>query len=236
MGAGPSDEENALRARLALTEARLRSHEEVLHEIGSTVGGVHAAARVLLQHGTRISEDKANSLQQMLSSELGRLDRLLAGHSEGLPEVIELDALLAPLVQSHRLVGHQVLWVRTGLSVVAVADDLSEAVNVLLTNAAKHGKGATVRLSSAVQADGSVEIVVSDDGPGVPEELREVLFERGVRHDNSTGEGLGLYIAQRRMQEQSAQLDFRESDVGACFVITLPHTVPPTTHSQPQQP
>lgn len=227
MDTSPSADQRTLAARLALAEAKLRSHEEVLHEIGSTIGGVHAAARVLLEHGSRISEEKTASLQQLLSSELGRLDRLLAGRSDGLPEVVDLDALLAPLVHSQRIVEHRVHWKRSGLQAVAVADDLTEAVNVLLTNAVLHGKGAPVTVSSNALPDGSVEIVVEDEGPGVQPELRDSIFERGVRQDNSSGEGLGLYIAHRRLASQSATLELRESDaLGACFVITLPHAVP----------
>lgn len=214
-----------LEARLALAEAQVRGHEETLHEIGSTIGGVHAAARVLLQHGAELSEPQAASLQELLHAELGRLDRILAGADNGLPELVAIDNLLSSLVAAHRTSGHTVMWEPSDLHAVVVADGLSEAVNVLLTNGARHGRGATITVS-AQRTEHSIEISVSDDGPGVDAAVRHRVFERGVRSDDSSGSGLGLFLARRALISQGATLELRDSSVGAHFVIGLPHPAP----------
>jgi two-component system OmpR family sensor kinase len=54
--------------------------------------------------------------------------------------------------------------------------------------------GGTVTLSAAA-ADGMLSIDVSDDGPGIPAELLETVFERFAKSAESRGSGLGLAIA-----------------------------------------
>lgn len=220
-----------LETRLALAEARLENHEEVLHEIGSTMGGVHAAARVLLDHGSRISDRQSASLRKMLSSELGRLDRLLAGCVDNLPEVIDVDEMLSALVAARRVSAHTVHWKRSGLHVIAVHDSVAESVNILLNNAVVHGKGSPTTITATVNDDRELEISVRDMGPGVPPELLDRIFERGIHGDNSEGSGLGLFLAHRHIEGQGGLIELRQSSgdcpEGAEFVITLPHLSAP---------
>jgi signal transduction histidine kinase len=69
---------------------------------------------------------------------------------------------------------------------------LRHAVRLLVDNALKYGTTATLRASRV--EDGSTVIEIVDDGPGVPDELRERIFERFTRgpDENSPGMGLGL--------------------------------------------
>ena len=70
---------------------------------------------------------------------------------------------------------------------------LSRALANLIDNALKYG-GSTITVATRA-VDGWGEVVVSDDGPGIPEEDRARVVERFVRLDNArtrTGGGLGL--------------------------------------------
>lgn len=209
-----------MQARLKLAEARVREYEETIHEMGGTIAGVNAAARLLLTHGSVLGEDQARTLETMLSSELGRLDRLLSDARDGSVCVLDLDELLLPLVTVRRLLGHTVEWQASDLRAIGDTDGLSEAVNILLTNAVRHGKGAPITV--AVEEVGDViTITVSDDGPGVAPEIRVDVFRRGVRSDNSDGQGLGLYLARERVTAQGGTLELADTPVGARFVVTL---------------
>ena len=80
----------------------------------------------------------------------------------------------------------------------------------------------------AVQArgqHGTIEIVVADDGPGVPAEFREKIFEPGSRAepgDLHPGPGLGLALARRLARSAGGDISLRDSRVGASFAIVLP--------------
>jgi signal transduction histidine kinase len=72
-------------------------------------------------------------------------------------------------------------------------EDLDEMLGNLLDNACKWGK-AHVAIASAVDRD-RLTVTVEDDGPGLDEEARQTVLQRGVRKDSSTpGSGLGLAI------------------------------------------
>jgi two-component system, OmpR family, sensor kinase len=104
---------------------------------------------------------------------------------------------------------------------------LARATGNLLRNAQKYA-ASRVALSALRRHDGGVEILVEDDGPGIPEDERERVFEPFYRLDRSRdratgGFGLGLAIAQKAVKLHGGSLSVEESRLGgARFVIALP--------------
>ena len=96
----------------------------------------------------------------------------------------------------------------------------------LLDNAVRHADDRVA--VSLVEADGKVQLVVDDDGHGVPSEQRDTIFERFVRLDEARardtgGSGLGLAIVAELVQQHDARVDVGDSPLGgARFVVTLP--------------
>lgn len=107
---------------------------------------------------------------------------------------------------------------------------LARAVGNLLGNAAKYA-ATRVALSAARTADGGLRIVVEDDGPGIPDEARERVFEpfhRLSREDDHAagGYGLGLAIARKAVQLHGGDIAVDRSALGgARFTVTLPGAV-----------
>ncbi len=101
--------------------------------------------------------------------------------------------------------------------------DLDEMLGNLIENAAKYG-GGSVFVTVAAQA-GFVEIVVEDDGPGIPEEERTRIFDRGARLDTGKpGTGLGLAIVRDVAEIYEGTVALEESeDLGGLLVrLRLP--------------
>jgi two-component system OmpR family sensor kinase len=109
--------------------------------------------------------------------------------------------------------------------VEGVRDDLHRLVLNLLENAIRHTPPGT-RIHARTSAnDGEARLVVEDDGPGIPAELRENLFERFVRggRDGGRGSGLGLAIVRAVAVSHGGTVSLEvPSDGGTRFVITLP--------------
>lgn len=103
---------------------------------------------------------------------------------------------------------------------------LARAIGNLLRNAQKYAEGRIAL--SARRRGGVVEIVVEDDGPGIPEAERERIFEPFYRLDRSRdratgGFGLGLSIAHKAVALHGGTLSVDASPLGgARFTITLP--------------
>ena len=126
----------------------------------------------------------------------------------------------APLAEHHELE----VDAPEPVTVEGSADDLHRLVVNLIQNALVHtppGTQVTVRLRN----ENGAELVVEDDGPGVPAELRHRLFERFVRGHGDTGGGSGLGLAIVRAVAEthggSVELGEREEG-GACFIVRLP--------------
>jgi two-component system OmpR family sensor kinase len=96
-----------------------------------------------------------------------------------------------------------------------------------MENALRHTPPGT-RVRAAVEAaDGQVTLTVSDDGPGIPAQVREKVFERFVRGQGDRGGsfGLGLSIVRAVAQAHGGEVDLAsptQGQGGTRFTVTLP--------------
>ncbi|OLL73980.1 putative two-component system sensor kinase [Pseudonocardia sp. Ae168_Ps1] len=95
------------------------------------------------------------------------------------------------------------LRVPEGMLARVTAARLREAVGALVDNALQHGDG-TVTITART-GDNSLQVEVSDTGPGVPEELVPHVFDRGVSAQSSTG--LGLALARTLIEADGGRLE-----------------------------
>jgi two-component system phosphate regulon sensor histidine kinase PhoR len=112
--------------------------------------------------------------------------------------------------------------------VLADADGLERAVINLVDNAIKYGKeGGTVKIASSRKGD-TIEIVVTDDGPGIEDAHLARLFERFYRIDPGRsrahgGAGLGLSIVKHLVEAMDGTIAVSSKvGSGTTFTITLP--------------
>jgi signal transduction histidine kinase len=106
-------------------------------------------------------------------------------------------------------------------------DRLEQVFVNLVENALRHAPGARVRVAAAPSADrGTVEIRVSDDGPGIPPDVAATLFEPHVSRGDGGGHGLGLAIARGIAVAHGGSLVLEEPagdpGGGTTFLVALP--------------
>lgn len=111
----------------------------------------------------------------------------------------------------------------------ADADRLQQVLFNLIENAIKYGRSeGRVTLGAKAIAGGMIRVWVQDDGPGIPSEARERVFERFFRVDKARsretgGTGLGLSIVKHIVQAHGGKV-WVESELGqgSTFYLTLP--------------
>jgi signal transduction histidine kinase len=135
--------------------------------------------------------------------------------------VQEAAAELAPLLARHRLELHE------GIRLFALTDRarLLQILEHLVENAVKYAPPHTTITLDWRMAEGGVRVSVADEGPGIPEEWRERIFEPYARRETRTarGSGIGLYAARRLAESVGARLWCEPANGhGAKFVIALP--------------
>jgi two-component system, OmpR family, phosphate regulon sensor histidine kinase PhoR len=111
----------------------------------------------------------------------------------------------------------------------ADGERLEQVLFNLVDNAIKYGKtGGRTIIGGREGADGWVEVSVTDDGPGIPQEARERVFERFYRVDRARsreqgGTGLGLAIVKHIVQCHDGEVRLEsEAGRGTTFCFTLP--------------
>jgi two-component system sensor histidine kinase PhoQ len=109
------------------------------------------------------------------------------------------------------------------------AGDLTEMLGNLLDNAHKWCRSQVRvrarRIAAAGALPGALEILVEDDGPGVPGELKQRVLQRGARIDESTpGYGLGLAMVQDTVALYGGELALETGTMGGLAVrLRFPH-------------
>ena len=108
--------------------------------------------------------------------------------------------------------------------IVGLPAGLRLAVDNAIANAVKHGGATRVQLS-AVSSRAGVEIAIDDNGSGVPEEEREVVFERFSRGSTAShsGSGLGLALVAQQAQLHGGTASLEDSPLGGVrLLLRLP--------------
>ncbi len=126
--------------------------------------------------------------------------------------------------------GRDIRFTPASGAVVAIGNQMSieQIMSNLVGNALKYAPDSTVRID-VDERPTAVTINVSDDGPGIPKEHLERIFERFERLDHNhvqAGTGLGLYISRQLAKAMEGKLTVT-SDVGAgaTFSLELPAEV-----------
>ncbi|MGH1485152.1 MAG: ATP-binding protein [Cellvibrionaceae bacterium] len=104
--------------------------------------------------------------------------------------------------------------------------DLLEVLGNLIDNACKYGKDSIT--ISTIKDNKGLELRISDNGPGIPEEQYSTLLTRGARGDTAqAGQGIGLSVAVDIISSYGGGLTVQNNIgaphlTGACFCVTLP--------------
>ena len=197
----------------------------IAHEIRNPLSAITHAADLMLEENraqgrerlARIIRDNAYRLDRMVSDvlELNRRDRVLT-------ERIGLAAFLQTFVEDFAnredpTVATIAIRCESTLIVEFDRVHLTQILWNLLRNACRHAASGAAGISiTATASSDRAELHVSDDGPGVPEDLRVQLFEPFFTTE-SKGTGLGLYISRELAAANGAQLDYVAGRSGAIF-------------------
>ena len=168
-----------------------------------------------------------------LATGLLDLSRLDAGRLHVERETVELDALAEVLADEFRAVAQasdhplEVL----GASANAVADELRvlQIGRLLVENALLHTPSGTQLRVRTLSHDGRALLSVEDDGPGIPPEHADHVFERFYRVNGevTSGSGLGLAIARELAELMGGQIEFESRPGRTVFTLSLPAAVLP---------
>jgi two-component system sensor histidine kinase SenX3 len=234
--------------RMRIDAMRTDFVTNISHELKTPVGAIAVLADTLADEGDpvvihrligRIGTEAERAVQTI--DDLLRLSNYeSARRSE---EIVDLASVVQTAISRGRVVDEgrnvQVMAIEppTPIAVIGDRSQLTSAVGNLVENAVKYSnEGGVVQVRSRV-ADSAVEIMVADQGIGIPARDIDRIFERFYRVDKARsrdtgGTGLGLSIVRHVASNHGGEvLVSSEEGEGSTFVLRLPVSllVPPGT-------
>jgi len=223
----------------ALDAARAELLSVVTHELRTPLSVVRVYVDLLAEAATAAAGGAAEEWRAAASEQLGRLDRLVDSilasvRGEGLTGLSRapFDAVSAvdETVETLRLLlrPHPIRWARPADPMLAVGDEarFRQVLEQLLENESKYAPSADGVSIGVWRIGDEIQVYVTDDGPGVPIEDWESVFEPFVRIEGrgrSRGSGIGLFAARRLMTAMGGRIFIEPNGYASSrFVVGLP--------------
>jgi K+-sensing histidine kinase KdpD len=248
-----ASEAEAARRSEALKAALL---DALTHNLRTPLTAIKAAVTALIRSGHRrepeLPVEGRLELLEVINEESDRLNRFIEGLStsdrgeRSQPaqlQVVSVEAIVrAGLARAETVTHDHRVLVDVARDLPGVSVDpaaMTEVIYILLDNASKYAPLQTAIVVRAVRAERpederEVEISVSDEGPGIPVDLRERVFEKFFRvpsrepiDPRRAGAGLGLPIARRLVDAQGGRIwvEAPPTGRGAIVILRLPVAV-----------
>jgi two-component system sensor histidine kinase SenX3 len=233
-----------------LEEVRRDFVANISHELKTPIGAVSLLAEALVsasdepEQVRRFAQRLTVEAERLarITQEIIQLSRLQAADALTKPQLVELDSVVALAIDQNRVAAdlHGIQLVSSKKSHVEVYGDealLVVALHNLVANAIQYSPDHSRVGIGVNEADGVVEIAVTDQGVGIAEEERDRVFERFYRSDparsrNTGGSGLGLAIVKHVAQNHGGDVRvWSQPGKGSTFTIRLPEASPATAAS-----
>jgi K+-sensing histidine kinase KdpD len=249
--------EQSSQAKALKQSERLKSAllDAVTHDLRTPLTSIKASVTTLLgdqrspkngEDVVRLGEDGRREMLEVIEEEADRLDRFIedlmvlarieAGEMQLRREWGSLEEIVtaamkraSPLTKNH----HIELRLHEELPSVRVDERaMAEVIYVLLENAAKYSpSGGVIRLAAQPGQQDMVRLAIEDQGPGIPAELRERVFDKFFRamrdgdlSGHKPGTGMGLAIAKGIVEAHGGRIWIENANdsTGTRVVVLLP--------------
>lgn len=214
----------------------------VSHDLKGPLAGILGAMQTIRRDDElHLTDEEREALHQVIEhsgrkmnrliDDLLDLDRIDRGKLQPRRKPTDVGALARRVAaDTEQLVDHPVR-VRAD-AVLADVDPgkVERVIENLLVNAGRHTPAGTAVLVDITARPDGIGLIVEDDGPGVPDELKLVLFEpfRQAETSSGGGMGIGLSLVQRFAELHGGSAHVEDGTTGgARFVVSLPGEVTP---------
>ena len=223
----------------ALDTARAELISVVTHELRTPLSVVRVYVDLLADAALQGPTSAIGEWRDAAADQLARLDRLVDSilasvRGEGLTGLsrapFDAVAAVSETVETLRLLlrPHTIRWDPPAQALIAIGDEarFRQVLEQLLENESKYAPSDDGVSIGAWRLGNEIQVYVTDDGPGVPIEDWESVFEPFVRIEGrgrSRGSGIGLFAARRLMDAMGGRVFLEPNGYGGSrFVVALP--------------
>ena len=232
-----------LKSQIRLTDLKDDFISNMSHELKTPIATVKLALEALNNFNVIENPEKGREYLSMVTSEMNRLELLAtrvlntnlleSGKVYLQKESYDLKSLVEEVIRSIQLRlrqhGARISFESNGENFVVPMDKLHmQGVLVnLIDNSLKYGIAPVNMTVKLVQSNGAVQLVFADNGPGIPEEYKEKVFEKFFRVPtgnlhNTRGYGLGLNYVAQVVRQHNGSINVSNIAGGGCvFTLTF---------------
>jgi signal transduction histidine kinase len=210
-----------------------RMASSITHDFRQPISAIHGFMQLMAMDGVSLEQRKKYSglVLRQIERMQGMINELL-DFARG--EVkLNLDSLNVDKFLTHIRENFEQEATRQGIDLICSCDfdgtiladsgRLERGIDNIVRNAIQAiDKGGRVELSTEKRGD-NVVIRISDNGPGIPDEIRDSLFEPFATHGKKEGTGLGLAVTKKVVEEHGGEILVKtETGEGTMFELVLP--------------
>ncbi|MDR7086782.1 signal transduction histidine kinase [Aeromicrobium panaciterrae] len=227
---------------VSIRNARVRNQRDrersdlvatVAHELRSPLTGIKGFTSTLLTKWDKFSEEQRQFMLETVDADADRLSRLItelldaaridAGRLTLKRGPVKLDEVVRHVLRNVSGGSTPPFEVSIGENLDLIwgdSDRMSQVVTNLVENALRHGFGLkqVSVLNAQVSGEDGVILHIIDQGPGIPEEMRQRVFSRFWRSGPGAGSGLGMYIVRGIVLEHGGQVEITDADGGGADI------------------
>ena len=223
------------RGRARLDRERSDLVATVAHELRSPLTGVKGFVQALLNRWDKLNDEQKKLMLTTVAADADRLSRLIAelldvaridtGRLQLYPRPSDARVLVARIVDSVSAGTARDIELVADVElpdVLVDPDKFTQVVTNLVENAVRHGEGdvrvRVVRMTQESDFDDGVRITVTDQGEGIPPEMRRRVFTKFWTGGVRGGSGLGLYIVNGLVRAHGGTVDISDAEGGGAQI------------------
>lgn len=204
---------------LRIGRERLKMLNQIIrHDLSNEFVVIHSAARIFNKTGNiKMIKEIENRVDKSLATISSYKEYESFIDSNTALDAINLNAVLRSLMEENVNVNITV----DGEGKVYADGTINSILNNLLSNAINHGKADKIDISIN-NLDNHCRIKFSDNGLGIPNDVKDFIFDEGFYYGDTGHTGIGLFIVQKTIQRYGGTISVQDNEPrGTSFIITL---------------
>jgi len=202
---------------LELNQALRVLNKILRHDILNNISVIMMSLEMMKTEDTTLKNRAFSAIKKSveLVDKMKELENAISSGGELKP--FDVNILLRDIIYNYPKIKFKI----EGNCNVLADEALFSVFNNLLSNAVIHGEADKIEIIMK-QKNNYCIIEISDNGKGIPETIRETLFEEGVGYGEDKGMGLGLYIVKKTIGRYGGEVSFKDNvPQGSVFILKL---------------
>jgi signal transduction histidine kinase len=205
--------------KLKVSSARLKMLNKIIrHDLSNDFAVIKSAVKLFSKTNNKIMLDEINiRVTKSLKAIANYREYESFIESNKKLKTVEISTLLKEVVTYFPKIDFQV----EGKCTVFADGGLDSVFSNLISNSIRHGNATKIdiRISSV---DNDCKITFSDNGSGIPDKIKDKVFDEGYTHDKSGNTGIGLFIVKTMINKYDGSIVIEDNKPnGATFIISL---------------